>query len=341
MILALAAAFAACNGPVKNAQQQEQAAPAQQEEEVATNVTAATAARQQVPQTEVYATTVQAYATNNIAPQSGGRIRKINVEVGDFVSAGQILAEMDRLNLDQAYLKLVNDSTELSRVKGLYEEGGVSKSDFESLELAYNVSKSSYENLLENTILRSPISGVVTARNYDRGDMYAMASPIFVVQQIKPVKLLVGISESDYTKVKKGDNVSIETDAVPGTVFSGKVDRIYPTIDAVTHTFQAEVVVTNNYATLRPGMYARAKLTFGINDSVVVPDGAIVKQQGSGQRSVFVINEDGTVSSRIVTLGRHCGESEFEILSGLEEGERVVVKGNAALRNGSKVNVME
>lgn len=332
------AALVSCGGPKKDAAAVQAAEP---EEEKITNVKVATATLQQVPQTEVYSTTVQAYATNNIVPQSGGRIRKINVEVGDFVSAGQVLAEMDRLNLEQSRLKLINDSTELSRIKGLYEEGGISKSDFEAMELAYNVSKTSYDNLLENTILRSPINGVVTARNYDKGDMYAMASPIFVVQQIVPVKLLVGISESDYTKVKKGDSVIIEADAVPGTTFTGRVNRLYPTIDPATHTFQAEVVVNNNYRTLRPGMYARAKLTFGVNNSVVVPDAAVVKQQGSGQRSVFVLNEDGTVTSKIVTLGRHFGESQFEILSGIEDGDQVVVKGNIALKNGSKVNVIE
>lgn len=333
------AALVSCGGPKKDATSSPQQEG--QEEEKVTNVEVAVAAVREVPQTEVYSTTVQAYAINNIVPQSGGRIKKINVEVGDFVSAGQVLAEMDRLNLEQSHMKLVNDSTELSRIKGLYEEGGISKSDYEAMELAYNVSKSTYDNLLENTILRSPINGVVTARNYDKGDMYAMASPIFVVQQIVPVKLLVGISESDYSNVKRGDTVQIEADAVPGSSFSGKVNRIYPTIDPATHTFQAEVIVNNGARTLRPGMYARARLTFGVNNSVVIPDAAVIKQQGSGQRSVFVLNEDNTVTSKIVTLGRHCGDSEFEILSGIEEGEKVVVKGNISLKNGSKVNVIE
>ena len=157
------------------------------------------AAKQDVKQNGTYSATVQAFAVNNIAPQSGSRIQKINVEVGDFVGKGQILAEMDRVQLDQAKLRLTNAETELARRKQLYEQGGVAQSDYEAAELNCKVSKSTYDNLLENTILRSPISGVVSARNYDRGDMYAMAAPIFTVQQIVPVKLLVGISEADYT----------------------------------------------------------------------------------------------------------------------------------------------
>lgn len=309
-------------------------------DETVISVAVAQAVKKDVPQDETYSSTVQANVTNNIAPQTAARIRKINVEVGDFVSAGQILAEMDRLQLDQAKLKLVNDSTELTRLKALYEQGGLSQADYEAVELSYEVSKSTYSNLLENTILRSPVSGVVTARNYDKGDLFGMSQPLFVVQQITPVKVLVGVSESDYTKVKRGDEVKVKADAVPGQEFVGKVNRIYPTINPASHTFQVEVLVANGNRLLRPGMYVKADMTFAVNNSVVVPDEAVVKQQGSGLRSVFVVKADNTVESRVVTLGRHTLENEYEILEGLDEGETVVTKGQTALKNGSKVTVL-
>ena len=303
------------------------------------NVEIAVTEYRDVPQDETYTTTVQAYAVNNVVPQAGSRIKRINVEVGDFVAKGQVLAEMDRTSLEQTKLKLDNDALELSRLQQLYEAGALSKSDYEAMQLAYNVSNSQYENLVENTVLRSPLTGVVTARNYDAGDMYAMSQPIFVVQQISPVKLLVAMSETDYSKVGKGDAVEITVDAIPGRTFTGKVNRIYPVIDPASHTFTAEVVVPNTDRVLRPGMFARARVTFAVNHSIVVPDIAIVKQQGSGQKSVFVLNGDNTVSSRIVTLGRHIG-SDYEVLEGLSEGEKVVAKGHTALRNGSEVNVI-
>lgn len=308
-------------------------------EELTPNVTVTTAAKENVPQDQTYSSTVLANVVNNIAPQAGGRIQKINVEVGDFVSAGQVLAEMDQVNLNQAELQLGNLETEFERIKGLYEEGGISKSDYESMELQVKVSKSSYENLLENTVLRAPVSGVITARNYDRGDLYGMASPIFVLQQITPVKILVGVSETDYTKVKRGDEAVITADALPGRTFTGKVSRIYPTIDPASHTFQTEVIVPNGDRALRPGMYAKVNLTFAVNYSVVVPDVAIVKLQGSGQKSVYVLNADNTVTLRTVTLGRHI-DGKYEILSGIEEGETIVVKGQTALKNGAAVNVI-
>lgn len=297
-----------------------------------------TAAVREVDQNSTYSTSVQAFAVNNIAPQSAGRINKINVEVGDFVNAGQIVAEMDKVQYEQASLKYVNDSIEFGRLRSLYDEGGLSQSDYDAAEMALKVSSSTLANLKENTILRSPITGVVTARNYDRGDMYAMASPIYTIQQIVPVKLLIAVSESDYSKIKKGDRVSITVDAVPDRVFAGNVSRIYPTIDPASHTVNVEVKVQNLDKVLRPGMYAKAVVSFGINNSIVIPDMAVTKQQGSGQRIVYVVGQDGTAQPRFVTLGRHF-DSNYEILDGIAEGDQVIVKGNSSLRGGEKVEV--
>ncbi|MBR2162932.1 MAG: efflux RND transporter periplasmic adaptor subunit [Bacteroidales bacterium] len=294
----------------------------------------------EVPQTATYTSTVQAYVKNNIAPQMAGRITKINVEIGDNVKKGQVLAEMDKSQLLQAQLQLANQEVELQRLKALYDAGGISKSDYDAVEMSYNIAKTQVENLVENTILRSPVDGVVTARNYDAGDMFAMSAPIYVVEQIKPVKILVAISESEYTKVKKGDSVEIVADALPEITFYGKIEKIYPTIDPTTRTFNVEVVVANNYSTLRPGMFARVKIDFGANSNVVIPDVAVVKQQGSGERFVYVLNADGTVEYRKIVLGRRMGK-EYEVLEGLSDGDKIVTGGQIRLKDGVKVTVNE
>ena len=304
------------------------------------NVEITQAVARDVPQESTYASTIQAYAVNNIMPQQGSRIRKINVEVGDYVQKGQVLAEMDRMQLAQLELQIQNDELEYERLKSLYKEGGVSQSDFETAELGYKVRKTNYENIKENTILRSPISGFVTARNFDSGDMFSMSAPLFVVQQVVPVKLLVGISESEYTKVKKGDKVTLTVDAIPGRSFAGKIERLYPTVDAATHTFKVEVNVPNTDKVLRPGMYARVTVNFGNQHNVVLPDQAVVRMEGTGQRFVYVLNADETVSFVPVTLGRHIG-SESEITGGLAEGAQVVLKGQSTLKDGIKVNVLK
>ena len=336
MVVASVVVFAASCG--NNEKKTESvAAPA---EEVIPTVAVAQVAMREVPQMSTYTSTVQPYVKNNIAPQSGNRIKAIKADVGDFVSKGQILAEMDQIQLQQAELQMKNKEVEYQRLKGLYEVGGLSKSDLDAIELAYNVSKTQYENLLENSVLRSPVSGVITARNYDVGDMYAMAAPLFTVEQIVPVKLLVGISESDYSKVKKGDKVEIVADALPGKTFEGKIRKVYPTIDPATRTFTVEVVVNNYKRELRPGMFARVTVTFGVNNSVVIPDVAVVKQQGSGERFVYILNEDGTVNYQKVVLGRRMG-AEYEVLEGIADGAKVVTGGQIRLKDGIKVTVSE
>ena len=294
----------------------------------------------EVPQEAVYTSTVQAYVKNNIAPQTAGRITKINVEIGDFVKEGQVLAEIDKAQLLQAQLQLQNQEVELQRLKSLYEEGGLSQSDYDAMQLQYNVLKTQVNNLIENTTLRSPINGVITARNYDVGDMYAMSMPLFTVEQIVPVKLLIGVSETDYSKVKKGDSVTVTADAIPDKTFYGKVNRIYPTVDPATRTFTVEVKIDNTYKTLRPGMFARATVNFGSNNNVVIPDVAVVKQQGSGERFVYVLNEDNTVTYKKVVLGRRMG-AEYEVLEGLQDGDKIVIGGQIRLKDGVKVIVNE
>ncbi len=306
---------------------------------VVPSVEVVAAVSRDVPQESSYSASVEAYATNNIVSQSAGRIRRINVEVGDYVTKGQVVAEMDRLQLEQTRLQLQNDSTELARIRSLYEEGGVAKSDLEAMELGYNVRRSTYANLLENTVLRAPITGYITARNYDVNDMYAMSMPIFTVQQVVPVKLKVGISESEYSKVHKGDKVSLTVDALPGRSFTGRIERIYPTIDAATHTFLAEVVVGNSDRLLRPGMFARVVVCFGSLNNVIIPDTAVVKMEGTGQKYVYILNADNTVSFVPVTLGRHIG-NEYEVTEGIAAGANVVAKGQASLKDGIAVNVL-
>ena len=303
-------------------------------------VTVTTVNAEYVSQLQVYPTTIEADIVNNIAPQSAARISKIYVEVGDKVNAGQTLARMDEVNLEKARLQLINDSIEFGRIEQLHEIGATSQSDYEAMTLKYDVSKKTYKNLLENTVLKSPISGVVTARNYDEGDMYAMAQPLFMIQKINPVKMLINISESKYSQIKKGMEVDITTDAYGDQVFKGTVDLIYPTINAMTHTFPVEVKYANKDLTLRPGMFARVTVNYGDNFRVVVPDRAVLKQVGSGEQYVYILNEDGTVTYTIVELGRRMG-NKYEVISGIDDNATVVLTGQTKLKNGITVDVVK
>ena len=310
----------------------------QNAEKSAPVVSIVTAQSEDVDVTNTFTSNVEPFATNNIVSQAAGRIVSINVEVGDKVRKGQLLAKMDEVNLAKTRLQYINDSTELARLTELYKIGAVAQSDYDMAKLSHNITKRTYNNLLENTYLRSPLNGVVTARNYDQGDMYSMAQPIFVVQQITPVKMLVNVSESLFTLVNTNMEFDVTVDAYPEEVFKGKVNLIYPTVNSATHTFPVEVICENKDQRLRPGMFARVTATFGTNHNVVVPDIAVVKQQGSGEHFIYVLNADNTVTYTKVELGRRLG-NRYEILSGINEGDQIVTEGQARLKNGVSVTV--
>ena len=216
-----------------------------------------------VDQIQEYTATVQAEVKNNIAPSSPVRIDQIFVEVGDRVSKGQKLVQMDAANLKQAKFRLDNQEIEFKRTDELYKVGGTSKSEWDAAKMALDVQKTTYKNLLENTALLSPINGVVTARNYDNGDMYSGGDPVLVVEQITPVKLMINVSEGYFAKVKKGAPVAVKVDVYGDEEFEGTINLVYPTIDSNTRTFPVEVRLTNRDQKVRPGMFARVSRNTG------------------------------------------------------------------------------
>ncbi len=315
------------------------AEPEQQAQVVAKpKVTVATSATEKVDMQSIFTGNVEGHTINNITPQQARRISRLLVDVGDRVKAGQIVAEMDNSSLAQLKAQYENNKAQFERTDELYKFGGESKANWEAIKTAYEVSKFSYENMLENTTLRSPITGVITARNYDNGDMVG-GTPIFVVQRINPVKIMINVSESLYTNLKRGMPVEVEFDALPNQKFTAKVSRITPSVDASTRTFPVELAMVNDHEIVKPGMYARATLNYGTRESVVVPDQAVVKLMGSGDRFVYVY-ENGKVKYQKVELGRRF-DNKYEILSGVESGAQVVIAGQSALKDGIEVEIVK
>ncbi len=293
-----------------------------------------------VPQTIVYTATVESDVVNNISPNVNYRIERILCDVGDVVKKGQVIVQLDASSLRQTKLQLDNQTIEFNRTKSLYEVGGASKAEYDNAQMQLDVLQTQYKQLVENTQLLAPISGVVTARNYDNGDMYS-GTPILTIEKTNPVKLVINVSEEQYKNIKKGQNIDITLDAYEGEQFTGKVTIVTPTIDAASHTFPVEITVDNSSQKVRPGMFARATVNYGSVNRVLVPDEALVKQVGAGDRYVYVYNEkEQTVSYNKVELGKHL-DVNYEIISGVEPGDKVVIAGQSRLSNGKKVKVVK
>lgn len=168
-----------------------------------------------VDQISSFTATVESDKVNNIAPAMGGRIREIRVDVGAQVRRGQPLVSMDKANLSQQQTQLATLKRDYERYNELYEVGGISKQQLDQAKTQLDVAEYALNNLDENTTLTSPINGIVTARNYDPGDV-AGQLPILTIESLSPVKVKINVSESYYSQVVKGMPVEVLVDALGG-----------------------------------------------------------------------------------------------------------------------------
>lgn len=290
-----------------------------------------------VEQIHEYTANVEAYKSNNIAPSSSNRIKTITVDVGDHVKRGQTLATMDNSQAAQLKVNLDQIQREYNRATQLLKIGSGTQAQVDQVKSQLDAMQTQYNNVVENTVLCSPVSGVVTARNFDPGDITAGQS-ILTIGQITPdVKIIISVTEADRAKFKTGMPVEVTFDAFPDEKHQATISRIYPAVDPQTRTFQAEVLVPNNDEKLFPGMFARVSVNHGARQNVVVSDRAIVKQTGSGNRYVYILHGDEVTFSK-VELGTRT-DNGYEIISGVQDGDTVVVAGQSRLANGAKVKV--
>lgn len=295
------------------------------------------AAVRTVDQDKSYTANVEAFNSNNITPAGANRIRTITVDVGDRVRAGQVLVTLDASQAQQLKVNIDQLQREYDRAQQLLKIGSGTQATVDATKAQLDAAKAQYANVLENTTLTAPMSGVVTARNLDPGDM-AAGTPVLTIGQISPrVKVLINVSEIDRKSVSAGMPVTVTLDAFPDEVFTANISRIYPQVDPATRTFQAEVQINNPEERIFPGMFARVNLTHGAAEHVVVPDRAIVKQPGSGNRYVFVY-KNGAVSYNKVEIGRRLDDA-YELLSGVENGDTVVIAGQSRLIDQARVQL--
>lgn len=331
-LILVCGALTSCGGEKESAQQ-----TVSEKEEELPNVEIRKVHLQNVDQLVSYTATIDAYKTNNITTSTANRIKSILVDVGDHVQKGQRLVVLDNVNIDQLKVRLENTEREYNRALELFNIGGGTKQSVDQLKTELDATRRQYDNMVENTILVSPINGVVTARNYDAGDMTS-TNPILTIEQIVPVKVLVNVSESEFTKVRKGMKIPVYLDVYGDEEFTGTVELIHPRIDPASRTFTVEIDIPNRNERIRPGMFARVVINYGTEERVVVPDRAIVKQTGSGEKFVYVY-KDGHVSYNKVEIGQRLGDS-YELISGVDNGADVVISGQTRLNNGMKVNVI-
>jgi RND family efflux transporter MFP subunit len=308
-------------------------------------------------------------ATVDIVPRVAGRIETIPVKLGDRVAKGQLIAKIEdreiREQINQAQATLdVNKANvtqrenevqvqqiALDRAKTTFEKGLTSRQILEDAEARYNaaisqlnVAKAQQSQTqfridelritLSNTSVVAPTAGFVSRRMLDAGAFANANTVLLTIVDIDSVRLVANLVEKGFKKVVPGVEAKVQVDTFPGEDFSGKVSRVAPVFDPATRTAQMEIEVPNPGFRLKPGMYARVRLTLERRpNALTVPRNAVVDLEG--KRGVFFVNE-GVAKFMEVATGLTDGE-RMEILSGLDENQRVITTGALALRDGDRV----
>ena len=284
-------------------------------------------------------TNLQGYLTQNVAPSVTGKIEHIYCEVGDSKHTGDMLVRMDQTQYKTTKISFANVETEYKRVRELLKAGSATQQQFDQLKSQYDQLKEQLEFLEANTYVRAPFDGVISAKTYEDGELYA-GQPIVVLTQINKLKALIAIPETYFPLVKEGMKLTLTSTIYPDKVFPAMVEIIYPTIDASSHTFQAKIQIPNDKLLLRPGMYVTTTLGLGKENAIVVPYQSVEKLVGANDRYVF-INDNGRAKRVAVTLGQRF-DQDIEIISPeIKAGVEMVTTGQHKLVDGVKINVVD
>lgn len=293
--------------------------------------------KQEIMRVLTFSSVLQPYEKVSVAPALQGRIKNLYVEVGDRVQKGQMLAKMDETQYLSTKLNYENTKTDFNRIKILNDSNNIAKQTYDQAKSGLDVLETSLKNLEENTYLRAPFAGVISARNYEPGELFS-GQAIYELVQISTLKALVEIPESYFPDVKQGMKINLKTDTYADEVFPAVVEIVYPTIDEKSHTFSVKLRISNANQKLRPGMYVNTTLEMGKEQTLVAPYNAVQKLQGSDERYVFLA-ENGKAKRVVVKFGQRFDDNVEILADEIKEGVDLITQGVAKLHDGTPIQI--
>lgn len=283
-------------------------------------------------------------AEADVVTKTSGVVLQIMVEEGDRVQAGQVLARLDsdrqRLALKQSEANLRKLENDFKRQEELIGRKLISQDVFDRSRYDLDTQRASYEIAkleLSYAEIRAPIGGVVSKRMVKVGNLIQLNQPLFKIDDFDPLEAMINVPEREMRLIQAAQPVQMLVDALPGAVFTGSVARVSPVVDASTGTFRVVAQFKDDSGQLRSGMFGRVRIVYDQRaDALVVPRSALVGDDKDA--SVFVVESD-VAKRRKIKLGYADG-GQVEVVDGIAEGEQVVTLGQAALRDGAKVQVI-
>ena len=283
---------------------------------------------------------------NVIAKVSGmEQIKAVHVKVGDKVSAGQVLAQLDnetaQINMSNAQLAYDNAYTNYENAKQLFELGAVSQSELNQLQMAYENASNTLRQAqmaMDYATVTAPISGTVTMVNANVGSYATASAPMFEIANVDTLEISAGINEQNVSKISIGQEVLLKIASVSDQWMSGTITEISKVMNAQTKAYPVTIAMRNKDDALVAGMYAEVRVVVDHADDVlVIPVDAIVYKEA--KPFAFVAQPDGTVKEAALTLGINDGDN-YVVTEGLQAGDLIVVKGNGNLVEGEAVTII-
>ena len=306
-------------------------------------VEVAQASRQDIAASYAGSASLAAPEETDVVAKTTGVLLQLNTEEGQTVKAGQLLAQIDpertRLEVARASAALKKLEAEADRAKELFDRKLIAADAYEKLRYDVATHKAAVDLAkleLSYTRIEAPISGVISQRMVKRGNLIQLNQPLFHIVNTERLEAVLNVPERELATMNADLPVRMRVDAIPGRDFEGIVSRVSPVVDAGTGTVRVTTEFKSSGA-LRPGMFGRIEVIYDRRDDVLtVPRTALL--EGEGEDAVFAVR-DGKAVRLPVHLGYIDG-SVAEIRDGLNEGDTVVTTGKVALRDGSKVQVL-
>jgi RND family efflux transporter MFP subunit len=290
-----------------------------------------------------------------VASRLMGYIREIKVKEGQSVKAGQLLFVVDptdiqgqvgqaRAGLAQAEAALADAKIDYERFGALYQEQAIPKLQWDKIRLQYEVAQQQVAAARAGLGLASgqmryasvvaPISGVVTMKMANAGDLAAPGRPVLAIESLKKLQVRTEVSSEVFARIKAGDTVDVVRDGREATPVSGTVAQVVPAADPVSHTHLVKIDLPAGSG-LASGNFVRVAFSLGDREGLRVPAAALAER--AGILGVFVVDAQGIARYRMVRTGA-TADGQVDIQSGLAAGEKVVISNVAGLENGDKVS---
>jgi RND family efflux transporter MFP subunit len=312
-------------------------------------VNVATAQRDSKPKELILPGTFQAFNQTTIFPRSNGYVESWKVDIGDYVQAGQLLAEIATPEVDQqlAQARAQEEIAKLTadRWRDLLDKKVVSKQEYDQDEKAYEAAKANLQQLEKIQGFQqivAPFAGKIAARNIDVGTLVTAGTgnsgtPLFTLVQSDVLRVYVFAPQENAPSIHEGLEAKIVLQEYPDQEFDGKVTRTAGALDPQSRTMQVEVQVPNQQGKLYAGMYGQVKFLLpDDNAPIVVPaDAFVFRAQGP---QVVTVTNDNRIHWQKISVGRDFG-TQLEVLNGLKENTEVVMNPTDDLREGIEVQV--